>query len=119
MKVKTYFNRGGEKINMETQKILENYELGEKESAQFVPQPGYTGKIFDDGEFVCGHATVFDGDVVKVRLFEDKDDADRDFNEFPHPHAYSIRFDAVLRRDNNSSWIESVSVKDTTQPKLD
>jgi hypothetical protein len=92
--------------------ILENYELGEKEAAQFVPQPGYTGRRFDSGDKVWGHATVFEGKVVKARLFDDKEDAQRDFEEFPHPNAYSVLFNAILIRDDGTSWIESVSVED-------
>lgn len=102
---------------MTVSETLQSYTLTEEERNIFLPHPGHTGNAVSEGQHVFGHATTFEEQVIKVRLFTEEEEAERDFSEFPHPHGNSVLFEAEIAEIDGGLQLSDVEVLDVEEPK--
>lgn len=94
---------------METEEVSEivgNLRVTGEEAYQYLPHPGYFGNAFETGETVFGHTTLFEGSVIKTRLFKEKERAEDDFDDMPHPQALSVLFKATARDMSDEAEVD-------------
>jgi hypothetical protein len=98
------------------EKLVSGYELDEDEQYAFLAHPGHTGEPLRETEPIFGHATVFDNEIIALRLFNEKRKAKSDFLEKPHPHANSVLFSAEVDSSKDKTQLTSTHELTSSPP---
>lgn len=88
---------------------IEEHQLTEDDMKSHVSHPDLEGETIKPGEEIYGHATIFEGEVVALRLFKRKSRGMNNFNESPHPYGDSIFFKGEIDETLELGEIEIIA----------